>query len=45
MSGFKDVVGHKNIEFDSLVDALAGEVDDDRCLIIDKSLIDRYSKE
>lgn len=41
----KDVVGYKNIEFDSPVDALAGEVDDDRCLIIDKNLIDRYSKE
>ena len=41
----KDIVGHKIIEFDSPIKPLVGEVDDDRYLIIDKTLIDRYSKE
>ena len=41
----KDLVGHKIVEFDKPIEPIAGEVDDDRCLITDKTLIDRYSKE
>ena len=41
----KDVVEHKNIEFDKTIEPLVGEVDDSRYLITDKTLIDRYSKE